>query len=224
MSDIQGPLPREHCAPFVIGTPEFAEEIRRIVAACEDDPSLESCVIEPLAGMAWPAVQQAMRHERARPRRADRDGKAHRWQYERLVGPIPPGSQLDHLCRNRACVNPAHLEPVTGAENSRRGLVAKLTWKDVQRIRASDLSAKRLAAQYGIAETHVHSILSYGTWANGRRRVDRRKSKLSDADVREIRRSWDAGEASQSALARRFGVSCRHVSGIVRGQSRKAVA
>lgn len=46
---------------------------------------------------------------------------AHRWAYQHLVGPIPVGLVLDHLCRNQLCVNPTHLEPVTVAENIRRG-------------------------------------------------------------------------------------------------------
>ena len=47
---------------------------------------------------------------------------AHRVFYEDFVGPIPDGLELDHLCRNPDCVNPAHLEPVTHRENMRRAI------------------------------------------------------------------------------------------------------
>lgn len=46
---------------------------------------------------------------------------AHRHAYEVAVGTIPDGLTIDHLCRNRACINPSHLEPVTAAVNALRG-------------------------------------------------------------------------------------------------------
>lgn len=47
--------------------------------------------------------------------------KAHRFAWETLVGLIPKGLEIDHLCRNRTCVNPDHLDVVTHQENCRRG-------------------------------------------------------------------------------------------------------
>ena len=47
---------------------------------------------------------------------------AHRWAYEERFGPIPDGLQIDHLCRTRICVRPAHLEAVTQTENILRGI------------------------------------------------------------------------------------------------------
>lgn len=53
--------------------------------------------------------------------RARAERQAHGYVYDRLVGPVPPGLVLDHLCRVRTCVAPWHLEPVTVRENTRRG-------------------------------------------------------------------------------------------------------
>jgi hypothetical protein len=47
--------------------------------------------------------------------------RVHRLIYELIEGPIPPGLQIDHLCRNRACVNADHFELVTSRENTLRG-------------------------------------------------------------------------------------------------------
>jgi len=55
--------------------------------------------------------------------------KVHRVVYELLVGPIPAGLCLDHLCRVKACCNPQHLEPVTNRENTLRGNTWGSGWR-----------------------------------------------------------------------------------------------
>ncbi|ATS93004.1 HNH endonuclease [Mycobacterium phage Superphikiman] len=94
------------------------------------------------AGVEYPAsaIAEARFHAATKPGAngciewaagRDRDGygvfhlgkslRAHRWIYEHVVGAIPEGFVIDHLCRNRACVNPEHLEPVENRENLMRG-------------------------------------------------------------------------------------------------------
>jgi hypothetical protein len=94
--------------------------------------------------------------------------RAHRVYYERAKGPIPDDLPLDHLCRNRACVNPAHLEPVTMAENIRRGERVTLTASDVREIRrrrAAGEMQKSIAAEFGVDPSTVSKVVSGERWA-----------------------------------------------------------
>lgn len=81
-----------------------------------------SCVIETGGCWRWTGP---LNHEGYGRFSCAGAGSAHRAAFSRLTAPIPPGLVIDHLCRNRACVNPAHMEPVTNRENTRRGLVAR---------------------------------------------------------------------------------------------------
>ncbi len=70
---------------------------------------------------------------------------AHRWSYEYHLGPIPEGLEIDHLCNNRACVNPDHLEPVTHGENlMRSGGFSAVHAKQTHCINGHELAGENL--------------------------------------------------------------------------------
>lgn len=97
---------------------------------------------------------------------AGRMVKAHRAVFELYRGPIPADLQLDHLCRNRACVNPDHLEPVTQTTNVRRGLRAKLTIQDARAIRASGEHYTVLMQRYGVSKATIHKVRAGTAWVD----------------------------------------------------------
>lgn len=100
----------------------------------------------------------------------------HRAAYEELVGPIPEGLTLDHLCRNRACCNPAHLEPVTGHENMVRGRAPDTIFRD------------------GTHCIHGHEFTPENTYIDKRGRYCRecRRRRNAESDARKKARRGEA--------------------------------
>lgn len=88
---------------------------------------------------------------------------AHRLFYERHVGPIPDGYVIDHLCRNKSCVNPDHLEAVPQAVNIQRSCRG-LTDADVRLIRESDEKGYKIAERLGVSPGTVYAVLNGETW------------------------------------------------------------
>jgi hypothetical protein len=95
--------------------------------------------------------------------------RAHRIAWLLSGRTIPEGMVLDHLCRRPSCINVDHLEPVTNAENSRRGAKAKINMEqadEIRLLRREGWLAKDIAAAYGLATDSVYGI-SYGKrWAS----------------------------------------------------------
>lgn len=92
---------------------------------------------------------------------------AHRISFMHANGPIPDGLGLDHLCRNRACVNPDHLEPVTNAENVRRGARTKLTHQQALQIASSPSRPRQdLAREHGVKPGAIDAIRAGRSWGD----------------------------------------------------------
>lgn len=104
--------------------------------------------------------------------------QAHALSYEAHVGPIPEGRQVNHLCHNRACVNPAHLYIGTQKQNVDdmlragrnrpvRGVASpacKITAADALAIRASTGNARLVGERYGVSASLVYAIRKGACW------------------------------------------------------------
>jgi hypothetical protein len=106
-----------------------------------------------------------------------RNQRAARVAFEVWVGPIPPGHDLHHTCPNRACINPAHVEPMphgihlrlhaaSGAWAGEKNSQAKISDADAQfiKVAAGFLPARDLAVQFGVSERTIYHIKSGGGW------------------------------------------------------------
>jgi len=161
---------------------------------------------------------------------------AHRVAYCKANGlPLEAidGKVVRHMCDNPSCVNPEHLELGTHADNMRdkvlRGRIdlqsgenhyrAKLSESAIQALReryaAGDCTQQQLATEFGVNQSTISQALRGVSWKRSRTTnatTDRRKgsgnhlAKLTEDDVREIRRRCAAKEGSQKAIAAEFGI------------------
>lgn len=104
--------------------------------------------------------------------------RSHRFSYELLVGPIPEGLQIDHLCRIRNCVNPGHLEPVTLQENSLRGFCP------------SAINARKTHCNRG------HKFTEENTWVDSEGKRNCRACWAPAKEVKRVRREREAAHAT----------------------------
>lgn len=131
----------------------------------------------------------------SKPRKA---ALAHRWLYERIVGPIPDGMDLDHLCRVRHCVNPAHLEPVSRSENLRRspGLMGQAQRKKTHCPRGHP---------YDETNTYLHLGRRHCRACRDEETRNRRAAMKDDPEALRTYREADAARAREYRTRLRGG-------------------
>jgi hypothetical protein len=107
-------------------------------------------------------------------KRAGKNLRAHRYAYEKLIGPIPAGACVLHSCDNPACCNPDHLRPGSQKDNIRDAIdrgrfVAprqKLTLAQVDEIKKSSASNRELAESFGVHATTIRDVRSGKTFTS----------------------------------------------------------
>jgi hypothetical protein len=134
---------------------------RKIDRYREEDRGYETpCHIWLLAKSKWGYGLEAVGHS---------GRAAHLVAYEKRYGPVAKGLDLDHLCRQRDCINSDHLEPVIRAVNIQRGDLAKLVPEDIPVIRqllSEGYMQKEIAPLYGVTPGAIGAIARGHTWRN----------------------------------------------------------
>jgi len=179
---------------------------------------LERITLHPSGCWLWPKAKDKKGYggigTGSRLNGTQRSQQVHRVAYEVFVGPIPEGMTIDHTCETKLCVNPEHLEPVTNAENKRRG--------------GDRMKHCRRGHERNEMNTYIQT--------NGHRqcRVCKREEpgyqakltkappknvKLTSEVAEEIRAKYAVGGISQAALGTMYGVAQMTISKLVRGES-----
>ncbi len=103
--------------------------------------------------------------------------------YEWTVGMVSDGLELDHLCRNRSCCNPSHLEPVTRSENIRRGILPAMSLKWMPKMNARSAEVRRARTECKNGHTFIGEVDSKGnrickqcTAINSRRHYEKKRA------------------------------------------------
>lgn len=227
------------------GTGKHEQERRRREQAEQRDPNMKprrapdapiitesDWILDPKTGChVWKWGKQESGHGVIAPQGDITTRSAHRasWMLHNKQ-PIPEGRQINHLCDNPPCINPAHLYVGDQFDNMRdtvyRGenhATQKLTFEQAKEIRAKYepgvISAKELGQQYGIVPSQILNIISNKSFPdpdytpkNPEFSV-RRKLQPEDAPI--IRERWQAEQISFHALGREYGVNKGAISRIV---------
>lgn len=93
--------------------------------------------------------------------------RAHIVCYESVKGKVPAGKMLDHTCRNRRCINPAHLEPVTNQVNTQRGLAAKLDHtkiEEIKEMRRLNITWSAISRMFSISRRQAVRVVTGECW------------------------------------------------------------
>lgn len=125
---------------------------------------------EPVLGACIPHTGYVMPNGYGQVNRQGKVWLAHRWAAHVAHGPCPEGQVVRHKCDNRVCVNPAHLEYGTQAENlldrRRRHRYRKLTQAQADSIRSDARQNATIAREYGVSATMVYYIKRGNQWAH----------------------------------------------------------